>query len=183
MHTISPVCKLWNIVSVYRGVTCPRLAPLYWNQLCRHRLQMTVVVLSRCFRFVLTLQLLNCLFWHDVLLYHFNYHMLIRIPMHSCGDLCSCLFNNVSVIYFSRCCFYNVVFSLSLQVTMANRDAAEKACKDPNPIIDGRKANVNLAYLGAKPRGKYTRCTGAHSTIWPKNNMWASGNYLKIKTN
>lgn len=24
--------------------------------------------------------------------------------------------------------------------------------KDPNPIIDGRKANVNLAYLGAKPR-------------------------------
>ncbi|XP_052763570.1 RNA-binding protein 24-B-like isoform X2 [Mya arenaria] len=38
-------------------------------------------------------------------------------------------------------------------VTMANREAAEKACKDPNPIIDGRKANVNLAYLGAKPRG------------------------------
>ena len=30
---------------------------------------------------------------------------------------------------------------------------AERACKDPNPIIDGRKANVNLAYLGAKPRG------------------------------
>uniref|UniRef100_A0A3Q0SEK5 RNA binding motif protein 24b n=1 Tax=Amphilophus citrinellus TaxID=61819 RepID=A0A3Q0SEK5_AMPCI len=26
------------------------------------------------------------------------------------------------------------------------------SCKDPNPIIDGRKANVNLAYLGAKPR-------------------------------
>ncbi|XP_060570008.1 RNA-binding protein 24-B-like isoform X4 [Ruditapes philippinarum] len=38
-------------------------------------------------------------------------------------------------------------------VTMANREAAERACKDPNPIIDGRKANVNLAYLGAKPRG------------------------------
>ncbi|XP_045181874.1 RNA-binding protein 24-B-like isoform X2 [Mercenaria mercenaria] len=37
-------------------------------------------------------------------------------------------------------------------VTMANREAAERACKDPNPIIDGRKANVNLAYLGAKPR-------------------------------
>ncbi|XP_052250473.1 RNA-binding protein 38-like isoform X2 [Dreissena polymorpha] len=37
-------------------------------------------------------------------------------------------------------------------VTMATREAAEKACKDPNPIIDGRKANVNLAYLGAKPR-------------------------------
>ncbi|NXT75857.1 RBM24 protein, partial [Zapornia atra] len=39
-----------------------------------------------------------------------------------------------------------------LKVTMADRAAAERACKDPNPIIDGRKANVNLAYLGAKPR-------------------------------
>lgn len=38
------------------------------------------------------------------------------------------------------------------KVTMADRAAAERACKDPNPIIDGRKANVNLAYLGAKPR-------------------------------
>ncbi|MFH4974576.1 hypothetical protein AB6A40_001285 [Gnathostoma spinigerum] len=38
-------------------------------------------------------------------------------------------------------------------VTMRDRAAAERACKDPNPIIDGRKANVNLAYLGAKPRG------------------------------
>ena len=36
---------------------------------------------------------------------------------------------------------------------MANKDAAERACKEPNPIIDGRKANVNLAILGAKPRG------------------------------
>nr|XP_023646264.1 RNA-binding protein 24 isoform X2 [Paramormyrops kingsleyae] len=35
---------------------------------------------------------------------------------------------------------------------MADRTAADRACKDPNPIIDGRKANVNLAYLGAKPR-------------------------------
>ncbi len=39
---------------------------------------------------------------------------------------------------------------------MADRVAAERACKDPNPIIDGRKANVNLAYLGAKPRGIVT---------------------------
>lgn len=44
------------------------------------------------------------------------------------------------------------VFSPSFQVTMADRSAADRACKDPNPIIDGRKANVNLAYLGAKPR-------------------------------
>ncbi|XP_048878830.1 RNA-binding protein 38-like [Brienomyrus brachyistius] len=41
-------------------------------------------------------------------------------------------------------------------VTMAERGAAERACKDPNPIIDGRKANVNLAYLGAKPRSLQT---------------------------
>ena len=40
----------------------------------------------------------------------------------------------------------------SPQVTMADKMAAERACKEPNPIIDGRKANVNLAYLGAKPR-------------------------------
>lgn len=36
---------------------------------------------------------------------------------------------------------------------MGDRLAAERACKDPNPMIDGRKANVNLAILGAKPRG------------------------------
>ncbi|MEQ2224245.1 RNA-binding protein 38 [Ilyodon furcidens] len=41
-------------------------------------------------------------------------------------------------------------------VTMTDRGAAERACKDPNPIIDGRKANVNLAYLGAKPRNLQT---------------------------
>lgn len=37
-------------------------------------------------------------------------------------------------------------------VTMACKEAAQEAIKDPNPVIDGRKANVNLAYLGAKPR-------------------------------
>lgn len=36
---------------------------------------------------------------------------------------------------------------------MADGDSAKKAIQDPNPVIDGRKANVNLAYLGAKPRG------------------------------
>lgn len=35
---------------------------------------------------------------------------------------------------------------------MGDRQAAERACYEPNPIIEGRKANVNLAYLGAKPR-------------------------------
>lgn len=39
-------------------------------------------------------------------------------------------------------------------VTMQDADAASKAVANPTPIIDGRKANVNLAYLGAKPRPK-----------------------------
>ena len=39
---------------------------------------------------------------------------------------------------------------------MASKESAERACKEPNPIIDGRKANVNLAILGAKPRGNLT---------------------------
>lgn len=38
-------------------------------------------------------------------------------------------------------------------VTMVDAESAKKAIQDPNPVIDGRKANVNLAYLGAKPRG------------------------------
>lgn len=45
---------------------------------------------------------------------------------------------------------------------MVDRGAAERACKDANPIIDGRKANVNLAYLGAKPRSSQTsKCVGS----------------------
>jgi len=39
---------------------------------------------------------------------------------------------------------------------MADKEAADRALKEPNPIIDGRKANVNLAILGAKPRGNLT---------------------------
>lgn len=38
------------------------------------------------------------------------------------------------------------------QVTMADREGAEKACANPNPVVDGRRANVNLAYLGARPK-------------------------------
>lgn len=35
---------------------------------------------------------------------------------------------------------------------MAHKEGADEAIKDPNPTIDGRRANVNLAYLGAKNR-------------------------------
>ena len=41
---------------------------------------------------------------------------------------------------------------------MATRDGAESACANPNPIVDGRKANVNLAYLGAKPKTHSQPC-------------------------
>ena len=39
-----------------------------------------------------------------------------------------------------------------MQVTMADKEGAECACANPNPVIDGRRANVNLAYLGAKSK-------------------------------
>ena len=58
--------------------------------------------------------------------------------------------------------------SVLLQVTMADRAAAERACKDPNPNIDGRKANVNLAYLGAKPRSLQT----GESACFPSLCFW-----------
>ncbi|VDO47622.1 unnamed protein product [Schistosoma margrebowiei] len=39
-----------------------------------------------------------------------------------------------------------------MAVTMTRTEDALLAIRDPNPCIDGRKANVNLAVLGAKPR-------------------------------
>ncbi|XP_076839983.1 RNA-binding protein 38 isoform X2 [Brachyhypopomus gauderio] len=52
-------------------------------------------------------------------------------------------------------------------VTMMEKATAERACKDPNPIIDGRKANVNLAYLGAKPRSPQTGYSAEAQQIHP----------------
>ncbi|KAJ0064397.1 hypothetical protein NL108_006425, partial [Boleophthalmus pectinirostris] len=59
-------------------------------------------------------------------------------------------------------------------VTMVDRGAAERACKDANPIIDGRKANVNLAYLGAKPRAPQTSLSVGVQQIHPS---WAQRQY------
>lgn len=69
---------------------------------------------------------------------------------------------------------------------MADRAAAERACKDPNPIIDGRKANVNLAYLGAKPRimqpGMVIFCTFLKLDTQVTNDcvMFSSGYYYVV---
>ena len=38
------------------------------------------------------------------------------------------------------------------EVTMADKEGAERACATPNPVIEGRRANVNLAYIGAEPK-------------------------------
>ncbi|KAM9829075.1 RNA-binding protein 38-like isoform X1 [Syngnathus typhle] len=61
-------------------------------------------------------------------------------------------------------------------VTMADGAAAEQACKDTNPIIDGRKANVNLAYLGAKPRGSRTSLS-AGVPVQQVHPAWAQRHY------
>ncbi|CAF0750610.1 unnamed protein product [Adineta ricciae] len=59
-------------------------------------------------------------------------------------------------------------------VTMGTQEAANLATREANPVIDGRKANVNLAYLGAKPRVIPTptglfplHLAGAYSTALP----------------
>ncbi|XP_034392523.1 RNA-binding protein 38 [Cyclopterus lumpus] len=59
-------------------------------------------------------------------------------------------------------------------VTMVDRGAAERACKDANPIIDGRKANVNLAYLGAKPRSSQSSLSVGVQQVHP---TWAQRQY------
>ena len=45
----------------------------------------------------------------------------------------------------------NIFFSLwELQVTFREAEAAKKACEEATPTINGRRANCNLASLGAR---------------------------------
>ncbi|XLT68862.1 hypothetical protein HN873_025301 [Arachis hypogaea] len=43
-------------------------------------------------------------------------------------------------------------------VTFRDQESARRACSDPNPVIDGRRANCNIASLGrtrpSPPRGR-----------------------------
>lgn len=68
---------------------------------------------------------------------------------------------------------------------MADRSAADRACKDPNPIIDGRKANVNLAYLGAKPRvmqpGKEMWFNTVYFNFWNKPLKYVGFLFISIE--
>ena len=64
---------------------------------------------------------------------------------------------------------------------MANKEDAARACKDPNPIIDGRKANVNLAYIGAKPRLMQSEWTKFQKlTLFNSKRNFSSNFYVKI---
>ncbi|OAF66215.1 RNA-binding motif protein 24 [Intoshia linei] len=56
-------------------------------------------------------------------------------------------------------------------VTMLDRNAANKAISNVNPMIDGRKANVNLAYIGAKHRHKLTGISMNQSYCVPQYYM------------
>lgn len=46
-----------------------------------------------------------------------------------------------------------------IQVTFRDPESANRACVDPNPVIDGRRANCNIASLGrprpSPPRGDF----------------------------
>lgn len=63
-------------------------------------------------------------------------------------------------------------------VIMSTKEEADQALKEPNPIIEGRKANVNLAILGAKPRGNAAAAAAKLPlTISPEFTALLSGQY------
>lgn len=83
-----------------------------------------------------------------------------------CTQLCASIFSFLN--YLVELMNF-ILFLCFVQVIMGDRASAERACKDPNPIIDGRKANVNLAILGAKPRGNLTTGKLSISSLWTVN--------------
>jgi hypothetical protein len=58
---------------------------------------------------------------------------------------------------------------------MAKKEDAQKAIQEPNPIIDGRKANVNLAYIGAKPRLMQSKLPSKNLVLTIFSSAWRSG--------
>ncbi|KAG6783543.1 hypothetical protein POTOM_009197 [Populus tomentosa] len=57
----------------------------------------------------------------------------------------------VSIYLFTYSCLINSRFDQGYLVTFREPEAARRACADPTPMIDGRRANCNLASLG-RPR-------------------------------
>ncbi|XP_023763382.1 probable RNA-binding protein ARP1 [Lactuca sativa] len=57
-------------------------------------------------------------------------------------------------------------------VTFREAEAAERACVDPTPVIDGRRANCNLASLGrAQPSFTYGHVGPTGHYLWGPQNM------------
>lgn len=54
-------------------------------------------------------------------------------------------------------------------VTFKDPNAAIRACQDPSPVIDGRRANCNLASLGASHRSRLPPANQVAATgrFWP----------------
>lgn len=99
-----------------------------------------VVSFSSAWRIRVALSLTD-LFIASLPQFAMNRFLLLTVLPAKGGNWCLFSFANIVNVCVITC-----------QVTMTDRGSAERACKDPNPIIDGRKSNVNLAYIGAKPR-------------------------------
>ncbi|KAD6796422.1 hypothetical protein E3N88_07318 [Mikania micrantha] len=69
-------------------------------------------------------------------------------------------------------------------VTYRDPEAAKQACHDPNPIIDGRRANCNIASLGRPPSSSHQgRNQGGNTAYQGTNTMGqgASSSYSGVK--
>ncbi|KAG8645203.1 probable RNA-binding protein ARP1 isoform X2 [Manihot esculenta] len=65
-------------------------------------------------------------------------------------------------------------------VTFKDAEAAKKACEDPTPIINGRRANCNLASLGARrPRSAAPAATQQGSKVGPRSASSALANHAQ----
>ncbi|CAA7403465.1 unnamed protein product [Spirodela intermedia] len=57
--------------------------------------------------------------------------------------------------------------SFFAQVTFKDAESAQRACQDPSPVIDGRRANCNLASLGASTHSRSRPPTPQHGSSRP----------------
>lgn len=62
----------------------------------------------------------------------------------------------------------NLLFS---KVTFKDPEAAMRACQNPSPVIDGRRANCNLASLGANKNRTSTFQHGLNSLSLHLSNL------------
>jgi hypothetical protein len=71
-----------------------------------------------------------------------------------------------------------VCMGATRQVTFKEADAAKRACEDATPVINGRRANCNLASLGAKPRAQSLHLfrRSPHAPALPSPHQPAPGN-------